>query len=108
MKNKKLLKILFNIFMIIIIGNKLKLLHAYSVEVNNLGSFKDYLEKSEDSTITLTRAIQAIDREKMTNVKYHLNSASPNTGDINVAAIIILSIIFVAGIIYAIKQYKKK
>lgn len=99
MKNKKMLILLFNIFMIALIQSKINKVYCYCIE---------------EMQIDLTEAIQVA---KIAHVKENktfyvtsnnLNTVSPDTGDINVVAIVVLSIIFIAGIIYAIRQYKKK
>lgn len=59
MKNKKLLIILSAIFIFIIVGISSNDIYAYSVNVDNFASFKDYMEKSEEVTINLTGVIQA-------------------------------------------------
>ena len=46
--------------------------------------------------------------DKIIEVIYHLDKASPDTGDINVGLTILLIILFVAGIIYVVKKYRKK
>lgn len=99
MKNKKMLILLFNIFMIALIQSKINKVYCYCIE---------------ETQITLTEAIQVAEMVHVKENKMfystnnNLNIVSPNTGDINVAAVVVLSIIFIIGIIYAIKQYRKK